>query len=66
MSQGLIERIGIVVSISLAVLTVTGHLMSLERRLTLIESSKLDVVKLEGRLTRIETLLEELHSQNAE
>lgn len=66
MSQGLIERVGIVVSISLAVLTVTGHLMSLERRLTLIESSKLDVVKLEGRLTRIETLLEELHSQNAE
>ena len=53
-----IERITLFASLVLAMLTVASNLTSLERRLTLLESQKINASEIEGRLARIETLLE--------
>ena len=62
-SSTTIERVTLFVSLTLALITVAGHLTSLERRLTLLESQKVNASQIEGRLARIETILERLNNE---
>ena len=54
------EKAGIVLGLMGMLITVTTHILSLERRLTLLESQSVNAVQIENRLTRIETKLDEL------
>ena len=63
MSKDWTERIAILLSFIGMALTVGSHLVSLERRLTLMETRSIDPTTIEARLTRIETLLEQANDR---